>query len=184
LIDIPKWDFNWQGNYNYQQPIVIPGGSKLWAIAHYDNTTANPFNPNSPPLDVSKGEATTDEMMLVYFTYTASQTNDENIIVDTNSHSAHYLNCDANAITSIANLAHENKFLLHPNPSHGNFKISFDNANAMQLQLIDAQGRIVYLQNNYTANSNINVSELPKGIYLVTLKNKNNIQFRNRLRID
>ncbi len=49
LIDVPDWDFNWQGFYYYKQPVKLPAGSKLHLVAHYDNSTGNPRNPNSPP---------------------------------------------------------------------------------------------------------------------------------------
>lgn len=82
LIDIPHWDFHWQGQYYYQKPVIIEGGSVMRAFATYNNTSSNPHNPNSPPQTVSLGEATTDEMMLVYFAFTQYQAGDENIIID------------------------------------------------------------------------------------------------------
>ena len=44
------------------KPLTLPKGSVVKIVAHYDNTTANPRNPNSPPKTVAWGEATTDEM--------------------------------------------------------------------------------------------------------------------------
>jgi hypothetical protein len=82
LISIPKWDFKWQGIYNFRNPIKIISGSTLVAQSAYDNTSANPENPNSPPKQVTQGEATTDEMMLVFFAFTYYMPGDENIVVD------------------------------------------------------------------------------------------------------
>lgn len=82
FISIPSWNFMWQGFYNFQRLIHIPLNSQLYAEAVYDNTSANTFNPNSPPQDVYAGEATTDEMLVVYFAYTPYQPGDENIIID------------------------------------------------------------------------------------------------------
>jgi hypothetical protein len=82
LINIPDWDFNWQGTYSFAQLVKIPAGSTLKSEAFYDNTSDNPFNPNFPPQDVELGESTTDEMMLAYFTFTAYQPGDENIVID------------------------------------------------------------------------------------------------------
>ncbi len=70
LIHIDDWDFDWQGVYEYRQPVAFPGGSRLEFSAFYDNSSANPRNPNSPPRDVRWGEATTDEMALVFFLVT------------------------------------------------------------------------------------------------------------------
>ena len=72
LIDIPKWDFNWQRFYEYPEPIKIPGGSTISLRCVFDNSVDNPFNPSSPPIDVGWGEATTDEMALAFLAVTAN----------------------------------------------------------------------------------------------------------------
>ncbi len=82
LVNIPAWDFHWQGAYYFQKVQKIPALSTLHAYATYDNTVNNPFQPSDPPKLVTQGEATTDEMMLVYFAYMTYQPNDEQIILD------------------------------------------------------------------------------------------------------
>lgn len=82
LIRIPDWQFHWQGLYTYGQALHIPQGSTIHADIFYDNTSNNPFNPSSPPVNVNAGESTTDEMMLVYFSYLSYQTGDENLVFD------------------------------------------------------------------------------------------------------
>jgi alkyl hydroperoxide reductase subunit AhpC len=67
LIDIDKWDFQWQNQYYLRQPIDLPKGSVVKLIAHFDNSADNPRNPNSPPRPVTWGEATTDEMCIGFF---------------------------------------------------------------------------------------------------------------------
>jgi mono/diheme cytochrome c family protein len=64
LIWIKDWDFNWQGAYFYQQPILLAKGTVLKLTAAYDNSADNPANPNNPPKDVHWGEQTADEMCL------------------------------------------------------------------------------------------------------------------------
>jgi hypothetical protein len=66
LIDIQDWDFNWQGAYQYQEPISIPTGTQFSLTAYYDNSSSNPRNPNDPPEAVSWGEETTDEMCIAF----------------------------------------------------------------------------------------------------------------------
>lgn len=66
LINIPDWDFNWQAMYRFKNPVAIPASSSLTVNAVYDNSAANPRNPNSPPKPVYWGEATTDEMCLAF----------------------------------------------------------------------------------------------------------------------
>lgn len=66
LIRIDDWDFNWQGAYMLKTPIDIPVGTRMSLRAFYDNSPANPWNPNNPPKPVSWGEATTDEMCIAF----------------------------------------------------------------------------------------------------------------------
>ena len=77
LISIPSWDFNWQGFFTFPTLTKIPAGYTLHGIASYDNTSANPFNPNVPPQNVTFGEGTTDEMFFVFFDYVLYQEGDE-----------------------------------------------------------------------------------------------------------
>jgi hypothetical protein len=73
LIRIDDWDFNWQGAYRYVAPVDVPAGSLLSLSAYYDNSSANPRNPNDPPKAVSWGEATTDEMCLAFLGVTIEE---------------------------------------------------------------------------------------------------------------
>jgi hypothetical protein len=82
FIKINDWDFHWQGFYTFQKLIFFPKGSTFHGIALYDNTSNNPHNPSNPPQPVGSGEATTDEMMLVYFSYLVYQPGDENMVLD------------------------------------------------------------------------------------------------------
>ncbi|MEO8027672.1 MAG: ascorbate-dependent monooxygenase [Bryobacteraceae bacterium] len=69
MIWIRDWDFNWQGQYVYRDPILFPKGTRFEVTAVYDNSTANPKNPSNPPKPVSWGEATTDEMCIAFIQY-------------------------------------------------------------------------------------------------------------------
>ena len=62
LIEIPRWDFNWQDAYRYSEPLELPAGTVLRLRWVFDNSAANPFNPSSPPRRVVFGRASTDEM--------------------------------------------------------------------------------------------------------------------------
>ena len=68
LIQIDDWDFRWQGAYFYREPVRLPEGTRIDAYFQFDNSAANPSNPSSPPIQVSEGWRTTDEMCLFYFT--------------------------------------------------------------------------------------------------------------------
>lgn len=63
------WDFNWQDQYEYSGPLKLPAGTRLDLEAHYDNSSGNPANPNTPPAQIVMGEMTTDEMCICAFDY-------------------------------------------------------------------------------------------------------------------
>jgi len=55
------WDFNWQVGYQLAKPVPVPKGTKILAIAHYDNSINNKFNPD-PTKTVWWGDQNWDEM--------------------------------------------------------------------------------------------------------------------------
>lgn len=62
LLRIPEWDFNWQGDYAYREPVFLPAGSRVAMRIAFDNSAANPRNPFHPPREARFGLSTTDEM--------------------------------------------------------------------------------------------------------------------------
>jgi Copper type II ascorbate-dependent monooxygenase, N-terminal domain len=62
LLRIPDWNFNWQRQYRYAAPIRLPAETRIEMEFTYDNSAANPRNPNHPPARITWGPATTDEM--------------------------------------------------------------------------------------------------------------------------
>jgi hypothetical protein len=66
LLSVPKWDFNWQITYMLAKPKVLPKGTQVEVIAHYDNSANNKFNPD-PAKDVRWGDQTWEEMMIGFF---------------------------------------------------------------------------------------------------------------------
>jgi hypothetical protein len=63
---VPKYDFNWQLTYQLARPKLIPAGTKMEVIAHYDNSPNNRFNPD-PSKDVRWGDQTWEEMMIGFW---------------------------------------------------------------------------------------------------------------------
>jgi hypothetical protein len=67
LLDIPAWDFQWQGSYTLTTPITMKAGDQLWMGCTWDNSAANqPIINGVPatPATLSWGEGTSDEMCL------------------------------------------------------------------------------------------------------------------------
>jgi peroxiredoxin/mono/diheme cytochrome c family protein len=63
LLSVPRYNFNWQSVYRTEKPIRIPKGSRLHCVAHFDNSTKNPNNPD-PTKIVTWGDQTWEEMMI------------------------------------------------------------------------------------------------------------------------
>jgi hypothetical protein len=69
VLSVPNYDFNWQTYYQYTKPIAAPKGSRLEAVAVYDNSSANRANPD-PKAEVRWGEQTWEEMHYSGITFT------------------------------------------------------------------------------------------------------------------
>ncbi len=66
LLWVPKYDFGWQTTYELTEPKVVPKGTKMHCVAHFDNSENNLANPD-PSKEVSWGEQTWEEMMFGWF---------------------------------------------------------------------------------------------------------------------
>lgn len=69
LVDVRRFDFNWQTVYAFAEPLTIPKGTKLHMVSLHDNSAENPANPTTPPKDVYWGEATDEEMAHCWLSY-------------------------------------------------------------------------------------------------------------------
>jgi hypothetical protein len=61
-----NYHFHWQLSYKLFEPRLLKAGTKLRAIAWYDNSKNNPHNPD-PEKTVTWGDQTSDEMMVGFF---------------------------------------------------------------------------------------------------------------------
>lgn len=171
LLDLPNWDFHWQGFYQFQKPVLLPAGSVLYGEATYDNTVNNPHNPNSPPQDISLGEATTDEMMMIYFNLTGYQAGDTSIIVDTASHFEHHTACLSTGVNSSASF---NDFKLFPNPAKNTFTISGIDE-SYNLVLFNSEGKKLYIKNDCFGQATLTDLKLAHGVYYLQISTRNNL---------
>jgi Secretion system C-terminal sorting domain len=173
LVGIDEWDFHWQFSYMYPSLVHLPDNTEIRAYAWYDNTAANPHQPNDPPQNVLGGEETDDEMLVVFFVYTVYQNGDENIVVDPNV-----------GLEEVR--PNELSVSIGPNPTSdlANLYLFSKSHGEMTYEIIDAEGRSVQ-QNSKQVRAGTTVHELPieklnSGIYLV--KTKLNGQYQvNRL---
>jgi peroxiredoxin len=85
ILNVPKYDFNWQRMYEYDQPIPIPAGSKVIATYTYDNSKRNPANPDANK-EIVWGDQSFEEMFYTSLRYrwmdetAAKQTNYDDLL--------------------------------------------------------------------------------------------------------
>jgi hypothetical protein len=177
LINIPKWDFKWQGVYSFPNPIKFPAGYKIMGYTEYDNTSSNPSNPNTPPLQVSQGENTTDEMMQTYFAFLAYQSGDENIVVD-GTITGLQSNSNSDIVKSLQ------LYEIYPNPTKGTSKLPYFSPDVInsKAKIYSQEGKLVK-EWDLRLNSGFGDLDLPteglaRGQYYVTLQVNN--YFRTR----
>jgi Secretion system C-terminal sorting domain/Copper type II ascorbate-dependent monooxygenase, N-terminal domain/Copper type II ascorbate-dependent monooxygenase, C-terminal domain len=161
-INIPDWDFAWQGAYQFQYAQPVDAGTVIHSEVTYDNTVNNPYNPNNPPQNVSQGEDTDDEMILTYFAYTIYQPGDENILMDSTL-----------LQTSVPQQLADLSVSFYPNPSENEVYINLPNGsnNVFNLRFFSATGQLLYNQ-QITQSQWINTATLPKGLYIAEVSNK------------
>jgi mono/diheme cytochrome c family protein len=89
LLAIPNYNFDWQMNYRWEPGTKkFPKGTKIRCVAHYDNSSFNPYNPD-PSKEVREGDQTYEEMMFGFFFYTLD---DENLDLEIDPATGHVIN--------------------------------------------------------------------------------------------
>ncbi|MBM3724808.1 MAG: thiol-disulfide isomerase [Acidobacteria bacterium] len=71
LLNVPKYDFNWQLSYELAKPLTLPAGTRIECVAHFDNSPNNKYNPD-PTKEVRWGDQTWEEMMIGFFHYSVA----------------------------------------------------------------------------------------------------------------
>jgi hypothetical protein len=174
LINIPDWDFQWQGSYTFQKVQKISTLSRLKAFATYDNTVNNPHNPSNPPQVVVQGESTTDEMLLVYFAYMNYQAGDENIILDST-----LLQQPTNTLDV---LREDNRLTIYPNPTvTDDLYLTYEVPTHRSIKgyLTNMEGKTILvfsdIENQAAGiyNKTLSVASLPQGYYVVHFSDSN-----------
>jgi hypothetical protein len=151
MIHIPEWDFHWQGIFTYPSLLHIPEGYTVHAIAEYDNTSSNPYNPNNPPQPMWFGDFTTDEMYIVFFQYVNYQPGDEDITIS---------GIEENDFT----YQESRMFPAWPNPAPANSTITVgfhipNDGLEVSVDLYDINGRLI--------GSWLNGQSYPQGYHLI-----------------
>lgn len=145
---IKEWDFDWQEFLFFKYIKKLPANSTVQGIGVYDNTSNNHHNPNNPPIDISAGLNTTDEMFLVYFHSALYYPGDENLNLDSLTYQFYSVNLEEHNQKS--------NVKVYPNPSNMNTTIEFSNNSSAiaSLYIYDIRGQLVTKLIDKTAISN------------------------------
>lgn len=82
LLQIDDWDLDWQDQYQFASPVVLPKGTWLDARIVYDNSKDNPSNPHSPPRNVTWGRQSTDEMGSMLLSVIAADEAERSVLLE------------------------------------------------------------------------------------------------------
>lgn len=66
LLKVPHYSFDWQLTYFPEKELIVPKGTRIECVAHYDNSVNNPANPDATKA-VRYGEQSWEEMMFGFF---------------------------------------------------------------------------------------------------------------------
>jgi hypothetical protein len=168
LINIPKWDFHWQGFYVFKNLKKLPQGSSLRGQGVYDNTATNIHNPSNPPVAVGPGLNTNDEMFIFYGHYMPYQAGDENYDLEemVALNLTEYLQQDSREIKMFPNpFSHEVSFDLS--------KIAY--SSSLSTAIYDTQGKLIKILNFngqeliiWDGKNNLG-AEVPSGVYQLSI---------------
>jgi hypothetical protein len=169
LIDIPYWDFEWQGLYEFRTPIFLPTNSVLHGEATYNNTITNPNNPQDTATQwVFLGEATTDEMMLFYFAWAFGFPFDTLTVIDNSTHADHHLNC-----TTDFNIGMQETMAnadVDVWPTLVTDRINVQATAGREVRVMDANGRIVKSLRYAGGLTALGVEGLARGTYITEVR--------------
>ena len=65
MLSVPHYSYLWQTIYYEQNPLVIPKGTRVNVVAHWDNSPNNPLNPD-PTATIRWGDQSWDEMLVPF----------------------------------------------------------------------------------------------------------------------
>ena len=165
LIRIKDWNFSWQGFYSFPKLLKIPTGYKILTSHFYDNTTANPNNPFSPPQTVTAGTSTTNEMLFDGVQYLIYQAGDENIDV------ASLLDNDPLLTTTvgISEIPSDFHWYVYPNPASDKINIYLSKSSEYKISIYTITGQNILqtkTSDNFTVIDTKNIAE---GLYILEI---------------
>lgn len=166
LIRINNWDFHWQDYYSYKKLVKIPSGYRLFAKHVYNNTTSNPNNPSSPPINVLAGTSTLNEMLFDGLMYLPYQTGDELIDLEAIINSDPLLGLEEKKIVDNIRAS------AFPNPFNNSVSIHYliNNTSDVTIEISDLLGKKIFASREGKKETGVhefiwNANSLIAGVY-------------------
>ncbi len=119
LLDVPKYDFNWQTAYEYEEFKKVPAGTRVHFQSWWDNSAENPHNPD-PTVTVRWGEPTTDEMSFGFMSFINEENDGPSAFEDSGDPS----DIDLTAVVAFTDKSRDGKMQLDEAP--GQMKAYFE----------------------------------------------------------
>lgn len=177
MVRVNKWDFNWQDFYLYRNLVKVPAGYQLYSRHVYNNTTSNP-NAGNPPVNVSAGFGTNNEMLFDGIMYLNYLPGDENIdvaaIIDSDTLFAGVKEAHSEQM-NVRAIAYPNPFnnditIRYGITQSAHVKITISDILGKQIAVYD-QGKKERGTNDFQWNGkNKSGQTVPAGVYFYTVK--------------
>ncbi len=187
LVKVNDWDFKWQEYYTFKKLVKIPAGYKLYSNHVFDNTTANPNNPSNPPVAVSAGLSTFNEMLFDGMMYLNYQNGDEFVDIEAMINSDPLLGVKENVNNKI-----QLNSIAFPNPFNNSVTIRYllSQTSNVSIEIMDIVGRKICAYNLGKQSEgshdwewdgkDLNQNKTTDGIYFYKLK-ANNFTFESKI---
>jgi len=171
LLEIPQWDFNWQSDFRYAEPVFLPKGTVLALRYTYDNSTNNVRNPNRHLQHVTYGLQTTNEMCELHFQLLPHDPADQAKLEELASS------------VSMRNILDVNRQRLRENPRDAEAVTEIAKVDMMQGKAVDA---VRLLQEAVTADPGMADAHYTLGVALMDLSRYTEAegQFVEAVRLD
>ncbi len=167
LVRINKWDFQWQGYYTYPNLVKVPSGYKIFSKHVYDNTSANPDNPNNPPALVVAGTSTTNEMLFDEFMWLNYQTGDELIDVESLLANDPLLTGAKEKENTVATQIQP---FIYPNPASNTASIYLSKKAEYKVRLLSITGQRILQTDSFNDRITVDLKNIPAGLYIVEVQ--------------
>jgi hypothetical protein len=162
LIDIPQWHFEWQFYYRFLSPVHVPAGTVFKTEGVYDNTVWNPLNPHDPPVEVTYGSLTTDEMFLVYLIWSDYQEGDEDLVLGT---------VEEEEVSEVVHIeVPSGRLAVAPNPASVSAALTWSGDDVVQAVVRSMGGGVVWTGTLVPGVQELPVSGFAPGAYVVTVQ--------------